>query len=250
MDRRSFLKLGAVAASSGVLGACGQTVQKVIPALIPADDGVNPVEGRWYATSCMECNAGCGVVVRTVNGRAKKIEGNPAHPVNHGKACAMGQAAVRRVYHADRLKAPLLRKGGKGGKLEEVSWDEAIKVLAEKISKSGGKIFYVNDGASDALAGAAKSLFGENPAFTIASNHAPGRESHFSAGEVYLDFPSMPFPDIANSDFTLLLGAAKLKLKVVEVPIKYKARVYGKSKISPFWDGLRLIYLLWQKRQS
>jgi len=45
-------------------------------------------------------------------------------------------------------------------------------------------------------------------------------------------------------DFTLLLGASKLGLKVSEVPVKYKARVYGKSKISPFWDGLKLIKLL------
>lgn len=47
-------------------------------------------------------------------------------------------------------------------------------------------------------------------------------------------------------DFTLLLGAAKLRLKVVEVPIKYRARVYGKSKISPFFDGIKLILLLAQ----
>lgn len=45
-------------------------------------------------------------------------------------------------------------------------------------------------------------------------------------------------------DFTLLLGAAKLKLKVFEIPIKYKARIYGKSKINPFWDGLKLGFLL------
>lgn len=45
-------------------------------------------------------------------------------------------------------------------------------------------------------------------------------------------------------DFTLLLGAAKLGLTVYEVPISYKARIYGKSKISPFWDGIKLISLL------
>lgn len=240
MDRRSFLKLGALTASSGAVGACGQTVQKVIPALIPADDGVNPVDGRWYATSCMECNAGCGVIVRTVNGRAKKIEGNPAHPVNHGKACAMGQAAVRRAYHADRLKAPLLRKGGKGSKLEEVTWDEAIKVLGEKIAKSGGKMFYLNDGINDSLAGAAKSMFGDNPAFTIASNHAPGRESHFAAGEAYLDFPSMPFPDIANSDFTLLFGADVFESDRSPV---YFARVFGDSRRSRPAARGRFVYL-------
>jgi glycosyltransferase involved in cell wall biosynthesis len=46
------------------------------------------------------------------------------------------------------------------------------------------------------------------------------------------------------SDFTLLMGASRLKLKVAEVPVRYKARVYGESKISPFWDGLKLIHIL------
>jgi len=50
--------------------------------------------------------------------------------------------------------------------------------------------------------------------------------------------------DDPYGDFTLLLGAAKLGLRVAEVPIKYKARVYGKSKISPFWDGIKLFVLL------
>jgi glycosyltransferase involved in cell wall biosynthesis len=50
--------------------------------------------------------------------------------------------------------------------------------------------------------------------------------------------------DDPYGDFTFLLGAAKMGLKVYEVPVKYKARVYGKSKISPFWDGIKLFKLL------
>lgn len=50
--------------------------------------------------------------------------------------------------------------------------------------------------------------------------------------------------DDPYGDFTLLLGAAKLGLKVVEVPVNYRARIYGKSKISPFLDGIKLIILL------
>jgi len=45
-------------------------------------------------------------------------------------------------------------------------------------------------------------------------------------------------------DFTLLLGAGKLGLRVAEVPVSYRARTYGKSKINPFFDGIRLIILL------
>jgi anaerobic selenocysteine-containing dehydrogenase len=40
------------------------------------------------------CPPGCGTVVRTMNGRALKIEGNPEHPLNRGKLCARGQAGL------------------------------------------------------------------------------------------------------------------------------------------------------------
>jgi len=45
MDRRSFLKLGALSATTGIVGACGQVTQKVIPYVTPPDDGINPVAG-------------------------------------------------------------------------------------------------------------------------------------------------------------------------------------------------------------
>lgn len=46
-------------------------------------------------------------------------------------------------------------------------------------------------------------------------------------------------------DFTLLLGAAKCRMKILEVPVVYRARVYGATKISRFRDGFRLLVVLW-----
>jgi anaerobic selenocysteine-containing dehydrogenase len=45
---------------------------------------------NWYTTTCRGCGAGCGAVVRVVDGRARKVEGNPDHPLNAGKLCARG----------------------------------------------------------------------------------------------------------------------------------------------------------------
>ncbi len=42
-------------------------------------------------------------------------------------------------------------------------------------------------------------------------------------------------------DFDLLFGAARLNLKIVDMPVRYKARVYGKSNIARFKD----VWLLW-----
>jgi hypothetical protein len=51
-------------------------------------------------------------------------------------------------------------------------------------------------------------------------------------------------------DFDLLLGATKLGLKIVEVPIRYASRTYGETQISRFSDGwllLRMVAFAWRK---
>jgi SAM-dependent methyltransferase len=42
-------------------------------------------------------------------------------------------------------------------------------------------------------------------------------------------------------DFDLIFGARKLNLKIVEIPIRYKSRVYGETNISRFRDGALLL---------
>jgi glycosyltransferase involved in cell wall biosynthesis len=42
-------------------------------------------------------------------------------------------------------------------------------------------------------------------------------------------------------DFDLLLGAARAGLSIVEVPVRYRARTAGESKMRPLRDGLALV---------
>jgi len=44
-------------------------------------------------------------------------------------------------------------------------------------------------------------------------------------------------------DFDLLFGAAKLNLKIVEIPIRYRQRTYGSTNISRFADGWLLLQM-------
>ncbi len=46
-------------------------------------------------------------------------------------------------------------------------------------------------------------------------------------------------------DFDLLFGAAKLNLKIVEIPIRYQPRSYGEIKINRFRDGWMLLKMCW-----
>ena len=54
-------------------------------------------------------------------------------------------------------------------------------------------------------------------------------------------------------DFDLIFGAAKLNLKIVEVPVRYADRTYGSPQISRFRDGfllLRMVLFAWRKLKA
>lgn len=54
-------------------------------------------------------------------------------------------------------------------------------------------------------------------------------------------------------DFDLIFGAAKLNLKLIEIPIRYQPRLYGETQISRFADGwllVRMVVFAWRKLKS
>lgn len=46
-------------------------------------------------------------------------------------------------------------------------------------------------------------------------------------------------------DFDLIFGAIKLNLKVIEIPVRYKKRIYGSTNISRFKNGVQLIKMIY-----
>jgi molybdopterin-containing oxidoreductase family iron-sulfur binding subunit len=94
----------------------------------------------WYKTTCGECAAGCGLVVRTREGRAVKVEGNPEHPVNKGGVCALGQAGLQNLYDPDRVRQPLkIKRFGGSGEQSSVAWAEGVSALAKALKAGKGK---------------------------------------------------------------------------------------------------------------
>ena len=93
-NRRDFLKLAGLGLA-GTAGGCAQPpAERLIPYLIGPND-ILPGVAYWYASTCRECPVGCGLLVKTREGRAIKVEGNPAHPINQGALCARGQASLQ-----------------------------------------------------------------------------------------------------------------------------------------------------------
>ncbi len=108
MDRRTFLKtagIGSVAFAAG----CNAHPERHIYSLVRMPEDMVTGEPTWYASTCRECPAGCGVLAQNREGRVIKLEGNPLHPVNQGKLCARGHAALQGLYHPDRPLKPLLK---------------------------------------------------------------------------------------------------------------------------------------------
>jgi molybdopterin-containing oxidoreductase family iron-sulfur binding subunit len=134
MRRRDFFKVVGTSTAAAALGGCEQTANKLLPLVVP-NENIVPGVATWFSTTCRECPSGCGVIARNREGRVVKLEGNPDHPVNEGALCIRGQAALQSLYHPDRFAGPQRREGAA---LKSASWDDALKLVADKIAQLRG----------------------------------------------------------------------------------------------------------------
>jgi anaerobic selenocysteine-containing dehydrogenase len=82
-----------------------------------------------------DCPDSCGWVATVEEGVAVRLRGNPDHPYSRGELCPKVNRFLDRVYSPDRLLTPMLRTGPKGrGELRPASWDEALALVAERVS--------------------------------------------------------------------------------------------------------------------
>jgi molybdopterin-containing oxidoreductase family iron-sulfur binding subunit len=131
--RRDFLKLVGVGASGAAAAGCAEKVEQLIPYVVQPEE-ITPGRPVFYASTCTECSVGCGILVKTREGRPIKLEGNPEHPINKGRLCSKAQASVGRTYSPDRFKGPMKRD--ESGALQPISWDEAIDLVAAAVKKN------------------------------------------------------------------------------------------------------------------
>ncbi len=227
MERRDFLKISAVSGATAALDACGKPERQLIR-FIPETDLI-PGIAVWRPSVCTMCPAGCGTTVRVMEGDAevtrkgqlglikmglaKKIEGNPDHPVNHGKLCPRGQAALQVTYHPDRIRHPLKRSGARGsGKFQEISWEDGIHELVTRLAalSSGQK--------TAALAIVAKPMRGQRRVLLESLAHALGAPPPVffqffeeavlrQANALSFGRAQLPTLDLAQSNYVLSFGA-------------------------------------------
>ena len=216
VKRREFLKvLGGGAAATTMLGCASEKVEKLIPYFVSPDQTV-PGVSDYYATTCRECSAGCGIIAETRDGRTIKLEGNPDHPVNRGALCARGQAALQGLYNPDRYRGPMARKNGL---LQNVSWDEALQIFAQQLGAlrsrgQAGSAVFINQHESGSFTGFLDSWLGNfgmppHMSYDAEADHAviAANRQTYSAAWPRLDFKAARLIVSIGADFLDNWGA-------------------------------------------
>jgi len=216
ITRRDALKIAAGAIVATGMGSALRSI--TIEPFVQPPEEVLPGKATWYASVCRQCSAGCGIMVRTVNGRAKKIEGNPLHPLNHGKLCARGQAGLQVLYNPDRLKNAVRQSGGRGShKFEPLYWPEAIDVLKEKITSlsSGKRLAFLSGLMPDHVYRLVTLLLTtlDAPPPVIFDLHSAleGRAAASKLSQTLFGTHDLPVYDLASADVILSFGANLLE---------------------------------------
>jgi thiosulfate reductase/polysulfide reductase chain A len=129
VSRRKFLKISGATIGAA---AAGTTLLKTTQAL-----GNKVAKGvRTIPTFCDICFWKCGAIAYVNDGNLWKVEGNPLDPLSNGRLCPRGTGGVGAHHDPDRLKAPLIRRNKRGEEQwVEVTWDEAMSYIAEKMKK-------------------------------------------------------------------------------------------------------------------
>lgn len=208
-SRRDFLKLaGLGAATTAVLTGCGPASRYVKrEPYMEMPEYTATGQSTYYATTCRECAAGCGLVVRTYQGRAIKTEGNANHPLNLGKTCARGQATLHGLYNPDRVTDPV-----KAGSPASMTWDAAIDVVADalKNNKPEEVAFLMGmapDHLFDLVSDLAKATGMNAPVRFGALGMFEARATLSKAAENLFGQAGLPHFDIGGAQVVLSFGA-------------------------------------------
>lgn len=104
--RREFLKFMGASIGLATTACVRRPVQTIIPyAKAPIE--TTPGVSSFYASTWFDGQEGYGTLVRTLEGRPVKMEGNPSHPAGLGGLPARAHAEVLSLYDPDRLTGPV-----------------------------------------------------------------------------------------------------------------------------------------------
>ena len=214
ISRREFLKItGLGTGVAAVLTGCGPA-SRYVKRQPYSDMPEYTMTGKstYFATTCGECSAGCGLIVRTMEGRAHKVEGNPQHPVNHGGTCSRGQATLQGLYNPDRIKAPGKRASRASTEFSPLEWEAAIGLVKDALqnTQSNEIAFLMGlfpDHLYDLVQLISNGLGGANVLGYGTLGEFEARVTLIEASKNLLGVAKIPYFDLANTDVVFSFGA-------------------------------------------
>ena len=209
ISRRNFLKLASFSTLGAV--ACNFFDEREFVSQSPVQMPEDLVTGRdnWYATLSRQGPETEGIVVRIMEGRAKKVQGNPQYPTTLGGHSLRSEAGLQDLYHPDRIAGPMLRVGPRGsGQFAPTTWNDALDRLRGHLQAQAdpSRVLTVTGplrGSMAHLVGSFSDAFGarhmafqpmEDAAYDLVMRDVMGQQT-------------MPTFDIKNADYILSFGA-------------------------------------------
>jgi molybdopterin-containing oxidoreductase family iron-sulfur binding subunit len=229
LKRRDFFKIAATSGAAVALASCKDPVETILPNVFPPDNYQVGIP-LHFASVCRECPMQCGIVVKTREARAIKVEGNPNHPTNQGRLCAIGQSSLQTLYNPRRIKKALVR-----GK--QVTSKEAEGVFLKKITdlvsqNQADKVLLLHAGGDSTLQRMVKKITD-----AIGAKNLPlsfdSATSIREANKILFGKNEVPDYSLHKADFLLNFGADFLESWVN--PLKHtreftEFRAYKKRK--------------------
>ncbi len=210
ISRRDFLKAGTAAVTSATLVSQLGSLDSFASVGDRTMEEVQRGERRVVPSHCGMCVNNCAILCEVVDGKLHKINPNKKHISSRGMLCAKGNAGAALPYSPERLKTPLLRTGERGeGKWKEISWDEAYKMIAEKLAEFKEKYENRSSVAFASTSGGHETYF-NYLAQAFGSTNTIRHPSLCLTTTVqgwFTVFGNYPDADFTNAHFVILLGA-------------------------------------------
>ncbi|MFP4658439.1 MAG: menaquinone reductase molybdopterin-binding-like subunit QrcB, partial [Desulfonatronovibrionaceae bacterium] len=208
LDRRGFI--------SFLVGGAAGTLFTPVPWKLLDDVSIWTQNWPWIPrvpkgahykadTTCKLCPAGCQLSIELIKDRPVVAQGNTDKGLTGGGICPLGASAAQLIYSPARVRGPLKKENGS---FKSLGWDEAKKILQDKISSAGTRVAAVDgdeNGSGREVLSAFLSALGSRDFYPM-----PSDASVTSRAWRNMNGSGQPGFDVENSDFVLLAGADAL----------------------------------------
>jgi len=228
VTRRSVLTAGGWLLAGTLVGCTPKPRRR--PVLRRAQGGPLPGEIDHVPSICLQCPAGCGILVERIDGMPRAIRGNPDYPTNAGGLCPKGVAGLQTLYDPDRIKGPLRRVGKRGEeRWEEIAWDDAIREVAQRLrgardSAGPQSTVFLGGRYQGSMLPLVEHFLAAYGSPNHLGNGSVGSDGTKFALEMTQGIHDYPGFDWENTNYVLAFGASWLE---AYRPTAYLLRAYG-----------------------